>query len=68
VPRKATNLALVVYDEALRVMVLLETQKQPSSCDSWSLMSTQVRSCWFRIKPQIPGWLVQAQPPAHRGI
>jgi hypothetical protein len=49
VPRKATHLALVVYDAAWRVMVLLETPKPPSSCDSWSRMSTQARSRWFNV-------------------
>jgi hypothetical protein len=40
VPRKATNLALVVNDAACLVMVLLGTPKPPSSCDSCMRMST----------------------------
>ncbi len=43
--QKATNLELVVYDVACRVMVLLETLKQPLLCDSWSSLSTQSQSC-----------------------
>jgi hypothetical protein len=50
---KGTNLELVLYDStydtAWQVMVLLETQNPPSSCDSWSRMSTQARSCWFHV-------------------
>jgi len=30
-------------------MVLLETPKPLSSCDSWSRMSTQARSCWVHV-------------------
>ena len=38
--RKATNLALFVYDAACLVMVLLGTPKPPYSCDSCMRMST----------------------------
>jgi hypothetical protein len=43
--QEATNLELVVYDVSWQVMVLLETLKQPLSCDSWSSLSTQSQSC-----------------------
>ena len=40
-PRKTTNLALVVYDAAFLVMVLLGTPNPTSSsCDSCKRMST----------------------------
>jgi hypothetical protein len=41
VARKATDLALVVYNAARLAMVLLETPNPPSSCDSCKRMSTQ---------------------------
>ena len=40
--RKATDLALVVYNAARLAMVLLETPNPPSSCDSCKRMSTHV--------------------------
>jgi hypothetical protein len=49
VPRKAINLAFVVYAAARLVMVLLGTPNPPSSCDSCKRMSTQARSCWFHV-------------------
>jgi hypothetical protein len=49
VPRKATNLALVLYNAACLVMVLLGTPNPPSPCDSCKRMSTQARSCWFHV-------------------
>jgi hypothetical protein len=49
VPRKATNLALVVYDAMSLVMVVLGMLDPLSSCDSCKRMSTQARSCWFNV-------------------
>ena len=41
-PRKARNLAFVVYAAARLVMVLLVMPNPPSSCDSCKRMSTKV--------------------------
>lgn len=46
-PWKATNLALVEYDAARRLTMLLVTPKSPSSWDRCRAMSTQAQSCWL---------------------